>query len=205
MSSDHSKPSRVYHDVYDFISPTRLAGSLRGKVALITGASRGIGKAMALAFAEAGADVALLARTQLQLELVADMIRNRFERRVLTFVADATDEKAVRDAVRATEWELGQLDIVVANAGVAVQRPFIFTPMDEWWRAMEVNVKGQLIVAQEALKSMRARGKGVIIFNASSAGVTDFGEWNLNNRCETSGNSFTNIRIAGVTSYAASK
>ena len=50
-----------------------------------------------------------------------------------------------------------------------------------------------------------ATGKGVIIFNASSAGVTDFGEWDLNNRCETSSNSFTNIRIAGMTSYAASK
>ena len=163
----------IHHDIYDFISPTQLAKSLENKVAFITGAGRGIGKAIALAFAEAGADVALLARTKSQLEAVAATVRETYGRRALVIAADVTNEKAVVDAVELTETELGPIDIVIANAGVNLLRPCAFTPMSDWWWVMEVNVKGQMLVAQEALNRMRARGKGVIIFNASRAAVVD--------------------------------
>jgi NADP-dependent 3-hydroxy acid dehydrogenase YdfG len=185
MASDLGTAVPLHHDVYDFIGPRKLAGALNGKVAIITGASRGIGKAMALAFAEAGADVALLARTKSQLEAVASTIRARFSKRALVFAIDATDEKAVYEAVSSTEQVLGPVDIVIPNAGIGAQRPFSFTPMEEWWKVMEVNVKGQLLVAQAALKSMRARGSGVIIFNASRAAVVDVGEYKFCNCAST--------------------
>jgi NADP-dependent 3-hydroxy acid dehydrogenase YdfG len=173
MSSDFGTAVPKYSDVYDFISPQKLAGSLNGKVALITGASRGIGKAMALAFAEAGADVALLARGKAALESVASTIRETYGRRALVLVTDVTDEKGVHDAVKTAEWELGSLDVVIANAGANIERPFVLEPMDEWWRIMEVNVKGQLLVAQAAMKSMRGRGKGVIILTTSGAALVN--------------------------------
>ena len=67
------------------------------------------------------------------------------------------------------------MHVAIANAGVNSFRLIAFTPMSDWWRVMEVNVKGQILVAQEALKRMRTRGKGVIIFNASRAAVMDVG------------------------------
>ena len=175
MASDLGVAVSVHKDVYDFISPHKLTGALNGKVAIITGASRGIGKAIALAFAEAGADVALLARTKSQLDTVASEIRSKFSRRAIALAVDVTDEKAVYDAVDSAEQELGPVDIVVPNAGISTMRPFVLTPMDEWWKAMDVNVKGQLLAAQAAYRSMRRRGKGVIIFNASRAAVVDVG------------------------------
>lgn len=177
MSSELGTPTKVHHDVYDFISPSRLANALVGKVALITGAGRGIGKAMALAFAEAGADVAILSRTKSQLEDVASTIRTTYARKVLVFAVDVTDEKAVSEAFETTERELGTLDVVIANAGINTMRPLALAPMDDWWRIMEVNIKGQILIAQEALKSMRTRGKGVIIFNTSRAAMTDLREY----------------------------
>jgi NAD(P)-dependent dehydrogenase (short-subunit alcohol dehydrogenase family) len=176
MSSDLGTPAKRHKDIYDFISPQKLAGSLSGKVALITGAGRGIGKAMALAFAEAGCDIALLARTQIQLESVADEICTKFGRHALVLAADVTDERAVSEAVGRAETELGGLDVVIANAGVGQVRPFAMTPVEEWWRVMEVNVKGQMITAHAALGSMRARGKGTVIFIVSSAAAVDFGK-----------------------------
>lgn len=177
MSSELGVPTKVHNNVYDFISPSRLANTLVGKVALITGAGRGIGKAMALAFAEAGADVAILSRTKSQLEDVASTIRTTYARKVLVFAVDVTDEKAVSEAFETTERELGTLDVVIANAGTSTMRPLTFAPMDDWWRIMEVNVKGQILVAQEALKTMRTRGKGIIIFNTSRAAVIDLREY----------------------------
>lgn len=173
MSSASENAIPMYSDIYDFINPQRLRGSLDGKVALVTGASRGIGRAMALALAEAGADVALLARTKSQLESVAEVITNTYGRRALVLVADTTDDDAVSSAVKATEDTLGALDIAIANAGIGGQRPFALTPMAEWWKLMEVNVKGQLLVTQAAMNSMRQKGKGIIICNTSRAAVYD--------------------------------
>lgn len=172
-SSSLGNLPKVHKDVYDFISPARLSGTLSGKNALITGASRGIGRATTLSFAAAGASVALLARTESQLEELAADIRTKYGTQVLVLVADATDDRAVSAAVRKAEWELGGMDVVVANAGVSASRPLVFTPMEEWWRIMEVNVKGQMCVVQEVLKGMRTRGRGVVIFNTSRAAVVD--------------------------------
>jgi NAD(P)-dependent dehydrogenase (short-subunit alcohol dehydrogenase family) len=206
MSTDLGTPVPLHRNVYPFISPTRLAGSLAGKIALITGAGRGIGKAISLAFAEAGADVALLARTQSQLEEVAATIRTTYGRRALVIAADVTDGKAVADAVERTERELGPVDVVVPNAGVNSFRPIAYTPIEEWWKVMEVNVKGQMLVAQEVLKGMRMRGNGVVIFNASRAAVVDVGaSLSLLSAGWQQTLKSGDASLAGASSYCASK
>lgn len=136
---------------------------------------RGIGRAISLAFAQAGAHVALLARTKSQLDEVAEIITSVHQRKALVFPVDATDEKALAEAYSRTEQELGPVDIVIANAASFVWRPFVYTPFDEWWRMMEVNVKGPMFLTQLGMKSMRARNSGVIIIISSRAGLHNRG------------------------------
>ena len=99
---------------------------LTGQVGIVTGAGRGIGRAIALALARAGADVAVAARTVTELETAAEEIR-ALGRRAVVAPTDVTDEQAVRALVRTTVAELGRLDMLVNNAGVA---PFVETFMD---------------------------------------------------------------------------
>ncbi|KLO10636.1 NAD-binding protein [Schizopora paradoxa] len=158
---------------YDAIDPANFQNALKDKVALVTGAGRGIGRAIALAFAEAGADVALLSRTKSQLDEVANIITTTHHRRALVLPADATEKAAIEDAFARTESELGKVDIVVANAASFVFRPFVYTPIDEWWNMMEANVKGPMILTQLAMKSMRERNEGAILVISSRAGIHD--------------------------------
>lgn len=135
---------------------------------------RGIGKAIALAFAEAGANIALLARTKTQLDEVADIITSTFHRKALVFAVDANDAEAVKSAVEETERTLGTIDVAIPNAGVNVFRPFSFTPFDEWWQGIEVNLRAPMLLAKLVLGSMREKNKGVILFIASRAGTVNF-------------------------------
>lgn len=142
---------------------------------LIEPSGRGIGRAIALALAEAGTHVALLSRTKSQLDEVADIITTKHQRRALVLVADATSEAAIAEAFARTEQELGKVDIAVANAASFVFRPFVYTPFDEWWNMMEVNVKGPMFLAQLAMKSMRERNEGEILIISSRAGIHNRG------------------------------
>lgn len=146
-------------------------GALHGSVAFVTGASRGIGREAALALADAGADVALNARTEADLSEVADLVRAR-GRRAAVCAADVTDTKSVQEAVGRAEAALGPLDVVVANAGVAMGgEPVWEVDPASWWEIQRVNVLGVLNTVRAAVPGMVERGQGRVVHVASYAGV----------------------------------
>lgn len=122
---------------------------LDGTVALVTGASSGIGEATARALAGQGAAVALVARRRDQLTRVAEAIRSDGGT-ALEIEADITDRAAARDAVQRTVEVLGRLDTVVNNAGLMLIGPFAQAPADEWDRMLAINVQGLLYITQAA-------------------------------------------------------
>ncbi|MDQ1630612.1 MAG: hypothetical protein QOJ32_165 [Frankiaceae bacterium] len=127
-----------------------MAERLDGTVALVTGASSGIGEATALALAADGAAVALVARRADRLKSLAERIQGDGGR-ALVVEADVTDESAARDAVARTVSELGRLDTVVNNAGVMLLGPIVGAPVEEWERMVQLNVLGLLYVAHASL------------------------------------------------------
>jgi NAD(P)-dependent dehydrogenase (short-subunit alcohol dehydrogenase family) len=135
---------------------------LDGRVALVTGGSRGLGLGMGLALAHAGADIALAARTVEQLEQAAALVRAT-GRQALIVPTDASDVAAVRAAVQTAAAHFGRLDILVNGAGINIRQPVdTFTEAD-WDRLMAVNLKSVFFACQEAAKFMRRQGKGKII------------------------------------------
>jgi len=127
-----------------------MAESLNGTVALVTGASSGIGAATAIALAAQGAAVALVARRRDRLETVAAGIRKEGGT-ALVLELDITDEKQANDAVARTAAELGRLDTLVNNAGVMLLGPVLGAPVSEWQQMVEINVLGMLYCAHAAL------------------------------------------------------
>ncbi|KAM0755121.1 NAD-binding protein [Meredithblackwellia eburnea MCA 4105] len=163
---------QLHTEPYGSIIPAKLRGELKGQVAFITGAGRGIGKAIALAFAEAGASVALVSRTRSELESVARQCE-RFDVRSLVLAGDLLQDDFVLESFAQAESSLGPVDVCVVNAGVAVTRPFWLTPIGDTWRLFELNVKSPLVLIQTAIQSMISRHKGVVIVTASRAGTVD--------------------------------
>lgn len=152
-----------------------MAGMLEGTVALVTGASSGIGEATALALAEQGASVALAARRVDRLDALAERIREPGGT-ALVLEADVTDEAQAREAVERTASELGQLDILINNAGVMLLGPAVGAPLQEWQRMVRVNVEGLLYCAYAALPHLLsaaqdgARGVADMVNISSVAG-----------------------------------
>jgi len=137
------------------------------KIALVTGASAGVGRATALALADRGFDVALLARGQAGLHAAADAVRDR-GRRALVLPADVADQKAVDAAASAAEEELGPLDVWVNNAMTTTFAPFADTAPQDFQRAVEVTFLGQVWGTMAALERMRPRDRGSVV-NVGSA------------------------------------
>jgi len=138
---------------------------LDGKTALVTGAGRGIGRAVALALATAGAELILVSRTQSQLEEVAREIAQRGgTTRVLPF--DVTDAPAMRSAFAGLE----RLDILVSNAGLNRPQPFLEVDETILDQLLGLNVRAAFLVAQAAARLMVANGNGVIINMSSQMG-----------------------------------
>jgi short-subunit dehydrogenase len=138
-----------------------------GQVALITGASSGIGAALAREFARQGADVALLARRRDRLAALAGEIEG-LGRRALVLAADVTVDGDLERAVAATLTTLGRLDVVVANAGFGVVGPVQSLTLDDYRRQFETNVFGVLRTVQAALPAlMAARGRLAILGSVS--------------------------------------
>ncbi len=140
--------------------------SLEGKIAFVTGAGRGLGRAGALALAEAGAHVTLVSRTRSQLEETAAAIE-RLGRKSLVAVADTRKAAEVEAAVRATVEAFGRIDILFNNAGTNVRRPVVEMTDEEWHTIMDTNVKGVFVVARAVARQMIAQ-KGGRIVNMSS-------------------------------------
>lgn len=128
---------------------------LDGTVALVTGASSGIGQAAAASLAARGASVALVARRTDRLEELAGQIRDAGGR-AITITADVTDRDQATQAVATTVEELGRLDTVVNNAGVMLLGPIVDAPVEEWDRMVDLNIKGLLYVAHAALPHLLA-------------------------------------------------
>jgi 2-deoxy-D-gluconate 3-dehydrogenase len=143
---------------------------LDGRVALVTGASRGLGRAMAIALAEAGADVGLVARSRDDLREAASEV-SRLGRRALALPADVAAEREVEAAVRGAIEAFGAVDILVNNSGVAVVKPLVETTPTEWRRVMETNLTGAFNCCRAVGPGMIARGRGKIVNVASVLGA----------------------------------
>lgn len=145
--------------------------NLTGKVALITGASRGIGQAIAETYAAAGAKVVLASRKQASLDEVAEIIRQKGGA-ALPVAAHTGDEAAVSALIGKITSAYGGVDIVVNNAATNPHfGPTITAEDSHWDKILDVNVKGYFRVAKACLPSMKARGGGKIINIASVAGL----------------------------------
>ena len=140
---------------------------LDGKVAIVTGASRGIGAACALALAEAGCDAVLASRDESTLRTVADQI-GRLGRRAVVAPTDVTDLDAAARLADVVQMEFGGVDIVVNNAGGAVLQPFMEITPDVLEHAFRYNVTSAFVVTKAAVPSMLERGGGSVV-NISSA------------------------------------
>ncbi|BAH53568.1 acetoin reductase [Rhodococcus opacus] len=141
--------------------------SIEGKVALITGAGQGIGRAIALRLASDGADISLVDVNADRIGAVADEVRAAGSK-AISLVADVTDRDQVRSAVDRTEHELGGFDIIVNNAGIAQVDPIAEATPEDVSRILAVNVEGVLWGIQAGAAKLRARGQGGKIINASS-------------------------------------
>lgn len=143
--------------------------ALSGKVALVTGAGRGIGKAIALALAKAGADVCVTARTESQINETAEEIR-QMGRRALAVPADATNAAAVASVVEKTVAELGGLQILVNNAGMEMPKTLMDTSEAEYNTVMDTNVKSMFLFTKAACTHLIAQKYGKIV-NVASVGA----------------------------------
>lgn len=142
---------------------------LTNKKAIVTGAGRGLGRALAVGLAQFGADVAVVARTQSELEITAREIEKQ-NRRALIYPADVSKkadiEKIVSDVV--AQW--GRVDILVNNAGVDAAKPALDYSEEDWDFVLAVNLKGYFLFAQACAREMLKTGGGAIVNNSSICG-----------------------------------
>lgn len=144
---------------------------LNSHVAVVTGGGRGIGRAIAQALAEAGAKVAVLARTGSELEETVELIESSGGV-ARAWRADVTDAARIREVVKEVEGSLGPITILVNNAGRGMAGgPIWETDQEEWWRDVEVNLKGPFLCSSLVLPGMITRRQGTIINISSYVGV----------------------------------
>ncbi len=150
---------------------------LDGKVALVTGGARGIGRGIALAFAREGAAVGVNDRHHdEELEQVVDEVR-RMGRQAWAWAADVSDDAAVRAMVTALLKQAGHIDILVTNAGIATISPVAEMSVEVWDRMIAVHLRGTFLCTHYVLPSMLARGEGTIITMGSQLGQIGRENW----------------------------
>jgi NAD(P)-dependent dehydrogenase (short-subunit alcohol dehydrogenase family) len=152
-------------------TPAGLAARLDGTVSVITGGSRGIGRVLAQALADAGAAVGLIARSDTELAETVRLVEASGGTAAAAS-ADITDQQAAAGAIDALRRQLGPADLLVNNAGVS--GPFgdaWQVDAEEWWRAVEINLRGVFLCSRAVLPDMTARGAGRIVNITSEAGV----------------------------------
>lgn len=143
--------------------------SLEGKVALITGGSRGIGEATAVGFAKAGADVIVTSRKLEELERVAGLVEKE-GRKTMALATHMGRLSQIRDLVDKVMDEFGRIDILVNNAGTSIAAPMIDIEEKAWDAVMNLNLKGVIFLSQAAARIMKENGGGTIINVASING-----------------------------------
>ncbi len=144
--------------------------NLNGKTAVVTGASKGLGRAMSFALADAGARIALMARTPEDLRGVQKEIEARGGS-ATPFAVDVLNEAAVKAGVEEVLKTFGTIDILLNNAGVNVRKPVLEITEEDWDRVIDTNLKGYFLVTKAVAPSMIERGRGKIINMASILGT----------------------------------
>src|SRR3984893_18750082 len=145
-----------------------MSKKLEGKIALVTGGSRGIGAAIAKRLAAEGANVAITYTKGVDAAASVVKEMERAGRKAIAIQADATDAKEVEAAVEKTVAAFGRLDILVNSAGTAIPKTFEETTLEEMDRVIDINVRGVFVATHAALKHMRSGGR--IIMIGSSVG-----------------------------------
>jgi 3-oxoacyl-[acyl-carrier protein] reductase len=141
---------------------------LKDKVAIITGGGRGIGKAIALGFANQGAHIVVAARTESEVNLVAEKVRE-IGRESLGIVCDISDEIQVKNLVDETIKKFKRVDVLINNAGIGSMRPVYATPLESFEKVLKVNLTGTFLCTKHVWQPMKNSGGGSII-NVSSLG-----------------------------------
>jgi gluconate 5-dehydrogenase len=155
--------------------------SLKGKVAVITGASRGLGKPMAKGLAAAGAHVVLIARDRQKLESVAEEIAAEGGQATVLPIDLATEDE-IRAGIRKAAGDLGRIDICVNNAGIINWQPVLESDLGDLEQIMDTNVRATFIMAQECAAVMKAGGRGGRIVNTGSV-LSTIGRAKLHGYC----------------------
>ena len=143
---------------------------LKGKIAMVTGGTRGLGEVSAKALAGAGADIAVCGRSAEDLKRVTDEIR-KLGRKAAGIFIDVTSKQTVSEAVDRILEAFGRIDILVNNAGVNFRVPVLEFPEEEWDRVISTNLKGYLLVAQAVVPQMLQNGYGKVINMSSILGT----------------------------------
>jgi len=146
---------------------------LDGNVAIVTGGSRGIGRAISIALAGEGATLVLAARAQDSLDEAAELVR-RAGGRAETVVTELADERSIRNLVRVTQEKLGRLDILINNAGITHSAKFEQTRTEDLDRCWTINARAPFILCREALPLLRQAEAGFIVNISSVVGVKGY-------------------------------
>ncbi|MFN7993173.1 MAG: SDR family NAD(P)-dependent oxidoreductase [Bryobacteraceae bacterium] len=160
-----------------------MSGRLSGRTAVITGASRGLGKAMALALAAEGASIALVARDREQLHKTAEEVW-RTGSGAQIFPVDLTSEEGVRQLEKDVTLEFGKVHILINNAGINIRKPITEFALEEWRRVIDTNLTSTFLMCRSFVPHMKGNGYGRIINLAST---------------------MAHVSIAARTAYSASK
>jgi NAD(P)-dependent dehydrogenase (short-subunit alcohol dehydrogenase family) len=139
-----------------------------GRVALVTGGSKGLGRAMARALARAGAEVAICSRNAEEARSVAGQLSAETGKRVEGMGADVADSEQAGELIRSCESGFGRLDILVNNAGINIRKPIVEMTDEYWDTIVDVNLKGAFLCSRAAIPAMTARGWGRIVMVGST-------------------------------------
>ena len=147
--------------------------NLAGKIAFVTGASRGLGRSFALTLARAGADVAITSRTLASLDDTKRAVE-ALGRRVLPLALDVRAEASIQSAVAAAHSHFGRIDILVNNAGCNIRKPALNVTWEDWNTILDTNLRGPFFVAQAVARHMVGQGGGRIINIGSVTSVAGY-------------------------------
>ncbi|KAF2479817.1 hypothetical protein BDY17DRAFT_302722 [Neohortaea acidophila] len=206
--TESTQPLGKIFESYPFIAPEKYTGTLKGKVVIVTGASAGIGKAIATAFARAGASVAAVARREDNLNtLVKETTADGGH--AIAVVGDVSKRGGPKEIVAKVEATLGPIDILVNNAGIARLGPLEMEDedLDIWWRVHEVNVRAPVTLIRAVLPGMMERKSGIVMTVSSNVATLDLPTMSAYNSSKAAVSKFHEaitheLEGSGITSFA---